>query len=124
MSTPNQPQQPSDFWNQQQPTPPGGHDARPVESSETDRAQAQAGQGLTITAFILAGVGLLLMVPFPPVGVLLALSGAFVGYRAMKQNKSNKTALIAMIVSAAVAALNLIMLIAWIAGISQVLQGL
>lgn len=121
MSSPNQPQ---DFWNQQHSTNPGGYEVPPVDSPETDRAQAQAGQGLIITAFILAGIGLLLMVPFPPIGVLLALGGAVAGFRAIKQTKANKAALTALIISAAVAVLNLVMLVAWIGGISQVLQGL
>lgn len=122
MSSPNQSHQPSDFWNQQQSTTASNYPDRPIESAETDHARAQAGQGLVITAYILAGIGLLLMVPFPPIGVLLALAGAFIGFRAYRQNKRNSPALFAMIVAAAVGVLNIVMLVAWIGGITQVLQ--
>lgn len=120
-NTPNHSQSP-DFWNRQQ-ADPGGYATEPMETPETGHLAAQHSQRLAITAFILAGIGLLLIVPFPPLGAILAVTGVFVGFRAMKQNKSDKTALAALIVSGAVAVLNLIALVIWIDAISQIFQG-
>lgn len=121
-NTPNHSQSP-DFWNRQQ-ADPGGYPTDPVETPESSHLAVQHSQRLAITAFILAGIGLLLIVPFPPLGAILALIGVFVGFRAMRQNKGNKTALAALIVSGAVAVLNLIVLVTWIDAISQIFQGL